>query len=176
MIENKTTFINPETFQVSHIYVSIPTSSEGEAESAEDRAKAQEIIDWVKIEARKKIIQEASALTAGRKFSSVAKEFSEDPETAEKGGDLGFIMKNQTLPEIATAMVKLKTGENSAIIESSIGFHIVQLTNKKPSRAVALDEVKPEILNHLLKFETEKLLQTYLSKLRKLSINLFANG
>ena len=166
---NTATFKKPETFRVNHIYVSIPVSGEGEPESAEDRIKAKEILDWVKKEAHKKISQAASALRAGKNFSSVAKEFSEDPETAKKGGDLGFIMKNQTLPEIATAMVKLKTGENSAIIESSIGFHIVQLTNKKPSRAVALDEVKPDILNHLLKFETEKLLQTYLSKLRKKS-------
>ena len=159
--------MEPETFQVSHIYVSVPASGEGKAESAEDRAKAQEIIDWVKKEAHKKINQAASALKAGRKFSSVAKEFSEDPETAEKGGDLGFIIKRQTLPEIANAMVKLKAGETSEVIESSIGFHIVQLNNKENSRAIALDKVKPEILNHLLKFETEKLLQSYLSKLRK---------
>ena len=78
-------------------------------------------------------------------------------------------MKGQTLPEIIAAIAKLKVGESSDVIESSIGFHIVQLTNKKASRAMALGEVKPEILNHLLKFETEKLLQSYLSKLRKKS-------
>ena len=167
--KNRATFMKPETFKVSHIYVSIPASSEGKAESPQDRAKAKEIIDWVKKEARKKIGQAASALKAGRKFSSVAKEFSEDPKTAEKGGDLGFIMKGQTLPEIIAAIAKLKVGESSDVIESSIGFHIVQLTNKKASRAMTLDEVKPEILNHLLKFETEKSLQSYLSKLRKKS-------
>ena len=167
--KNKATFMKPETFKVSHIYVSVPASSEGKAESAEGRVKAQEIISWVKNEARKKIAQAALALSAGRKFSSVATEFSEDPETAKKGGDLGFIMKGQTLPEIANAMVKLKPGETSNVIESSIGFHIVQLINKKPSHAIALDEVRSEILNHLLKFETEKLLQSHLSKLRKKS-------
>ena len=167
--KHKATFMKPETFQVSHIYVSIPASSEGKAESAEDRIKAQEIIDWVKKEAHKKIDQAARALKAGRKFASVAKEFSEDPKTAKKGGDLGFIKKGQTLPEITASIAKLKVGESSDVIESSIGFHIVQLTNKKASRAMTLDEVKPEILNHLLKFETEKLLQSYLSKLRKKS-------
>ena len=167
--KNKTTFIKPESFQVSHIYVSIPSSSEGKAESAGDRAKAKKIIDWVKQEARKKISQAASALKAGRQFSIVAKEFSEDPETAGKGGGLGYIMKGQTLPEIAGAMIKLKAGETSSIIESSIGFHIIRLNDKKASQALALEEVKPEILNHLLKFETEKLLKNYLSKLRKKS-------
>ncbi|MDP6476988.1 MAG: hypothetical protein QF502_03670, partial [Nitrospinaceae bacterium] len=54
-------------------------------------------------------------------------------------------------------------------IKSSIGYHIIKLTDKKASRPVALEEVKAEILNHLLKFETEKLLRVYLAKLRKTS-------
>ena len=78
-------------------------------------------------------------------------------------------MKNQTLPEISSTMVKLKVGETSSVIESSLGFHIIQLTEKKESHPIALDEVKPEILNHLLKLETEKQLKNYLSGLRKKS-------
>ncbi len=167
--KNKATFIKPETFKISHIYVSIPGPGDGEAESTEDRAKAKEIIDWVTNEARKKIDLASLALNEGKTFTSVAKEFSEDPKTSEKGGDLGFLMKNQTLPEIAGAMVKLKVGETSSVIESSLGFHIIKLTSKKKSQAIALDEVKPEILNHLLKLETEKKLKSYLSGLRKKS-------
>ena len=111
-------------------------------------------------------------IDAGENFASLANIYTDDPSNyvnpdSGKGGDLGFVMKGQTLPEIANAMVKLKAGETSEVIESSIGFHIVQLNNKENSRVIALDEVKPEILNHLLKFETEKLLQSYLSKLRK---------
>ncbi len=165
--KNQATFIKPKTFKVSHIYVSIPAPGDGEAESIEDRAKAKEIIDWVKNEARKKINQASLALKKGEPFTSVAKEFSEDPKTFDKGGDLGFMMKNQTLPEISSAMVKLKVGETSSVIESSLGFHIIQLTEKKESHVIALDEVKPEILNHLLKLETKKQLKNYLSDLRK---------
>jgi len=167
--KNQATFIKPETFKVSHIYVSIPAPGDGEAESIEDRAKAKEIIDWVKNEAKKKINQASLALKKGKPFPSVAKEFSEDPKTFDKGGDLGFMMKNQTLPEVSSAMVKLKVGEISSVIESSLGFHIIQLTGKKESHLIALDEVKPEILNHLLKLETEKQLKNYLSGLRKKS-------
>ena len=167
--KNKATFIKPETFKISHIYVSTPGPGDGDAELAEDRAKAKEIIDWVTNEARKKIDQASLALNEGKTFTSVAKEFSEDPKTSEEGGDLGFLMKNQTLPEIAGAMVKLKVGETSSVIESSLGFHIIKLKSKKESQAIALDEVKPEILNHLLKLETEKKLKSYLSGLRKKS-------
>ena len=167
--KNKTTFIKPETFKISHIYVSIPGPGDGDAKLVEDRAKAKEIIDWVTNEARKKIDQASLALNERKTFTNVAKEFSEDPKTSEEGGDLGFLMKNQTLPEIAGAMVKLKVGETSSVIESSLGFHIIKLTSKKESQALALVEVKPEILNHLLKLETEKKLKNYLSGLRKKS-------
>ena len=167
--KNKDTFIKPVTFKVSHIYVSIPASGDGEAESLEDRAKAKDILDWVKNEARKKINLASVALKSGKTFTGVAKEFSEDPKTFDKGGDLGFMMKNQTLPEISSAMEKLKLGEISTIIESSLGFHIIQLMEKKESHVIALDQVKPEILNHLLKLETEKQLKDYLSGLRKKS-------
>ena len=167
--KNKDTFIKPVTFKVSHIYVSIPASGDGEAESLEDRAKAKEILDWVKNEAQKKINLASLALKNGETFTGVAKEFSEDPKTFDKGGDLGFMMKNQTLPEIASAMEKLKLGEISDVIESSLGFHIIQLMEKKESHVIALDQVKPEILNHLLKLETEKQLKIYLSGLRKIS-------
>ena len=165
--KNKDTFIKPETFKISHIYVSIPAPGDGEADSPEGRAKAKEIIDWAINEARKKIDQALLALKNGEAFTSIAKEFSEDPKTFDKGGDLGFITKNQTLPEISSAMVKLKVGGISSIIESSLGFHIIELTGKKESHVIGLAEVKPEILNHLLKLETEKELKKYLSGLRK---------
>ncbi len=166
---NKGTFLKPETFKLRHIYVPTPSPSDGEIESAEDRSKAKDIIDWVKKEARKKIDRAASALNEGTSFKVVAKEFSEDSNTSEKGGDLGFIMKNQILPEVSRVMVKLNEGETSSVIESSLGFHIIQLTKKKGNQVVPFDEVKPEILNHLLKLETDKKLKNYLSGLRKKS-------
>jgi len=167
--KNRTTFKNPETFNISHIYVSIPGPSDGEIESAEDQTKAKEIIDWVKSEALKKIISASLALKTGKTFPSIAKEFSEDANTSQKGGNLGYINKGQALPEISNAMVKLNIGGTSSVIESSLGFHIIHLNNKKESHFIPLDEVKSEILNHLLKIETNKYLQNYLSDLRKIS-------
>jgi parvulin-like peptidyl-prolyl isomerase len=167
--QNTETFITPETFKISHIYVTIPAAGDGDADSPKDRAKAKEIIDWVISESRNKINQASLALKSGKSFASVAKDFSEDPKTAGKGGDLGFIMKNQTLPEISSSMLKLKLGEVSNVITSSLGFHIIQLNNKKESQILRLAEVKAEILNHLLKLETEIQLKKYLADIRKKS-------
>ena len=167
--QSKETFMKPETFKISHIYVTVPSADDGDADSPKDRAKAKEILDWVKSESRNKINQASLALKSGKPFASVAKDFSEDPKTAGTGGDLGFITKNQTLPEISSSMLKLKLGEFSNVITSSLGFHIIQLTNKKESQILPLVEVKAEILNHLLKLETEIQLKKYLSDIRKKS-------
>ena len=163
------TFMRPETFKISHIYVTIPAAGDGDADSPKDRVKAKEIIDWVINESRNKINQASLALKSGKSFASVAKDFSEDPKTADIGGDLGFIMKNQTLPQISSSMIKLKLGEVSNVITSSLGFHIIQLNNKKESQILRLSEVKAEILNHLLKLETEIQLKKYLADIRKQS-------
>jgi len=167
--QNSETFMKPESFKVSHIFVTIPAKGDGKADSPKDRAKAKDILDWVKHESRNKINQASLALKNGKSFESVAKVFSEDPMTASKGGDLGFIMKNQTLPEISKSMLKLKLGEVSNVITSSLGFHIIQLNNKKESHILPLEEVESEILNHLLKLETEIQLKKYLADIRKTS-------
>ena len=165
--KNKATFKNPKTFHISHIYVAIPRPSNEKIESPEDQTKATEIIDWVKKEARKKITAASLALKAGKTFSNIAKEFSEDADTSQKGGDLGYNRTGQILPEISSVMVKLNVGGTSGVIESSLGFHIIHLNNKKESHFLGLGEVKSEILNHLLKIETNKYLKNYLSDLRK---------
>ena len=167
--QSKDTFMRPETFKISHIYVTIPAAGDGDADSPKDRAKAKEILDWVINESRNKINQASLALKSGKSFASVAKDFSEDPKTAGKGGNLGFIMINQTLPEISSSMIKLKLGEVSNVIKTSLGFHIIQLNNKKESHKLPLVEVEVEILNHLLKLETEIQLKSYLSDIRKKS-------
>jgi parvulin-like peptidyl-prolyl isomerase len=165
--QNKDTFLEPESFKIRHIYVTTTGTSGEDIESKDDRAKAKEIIDWVNQQARKKINQAASTLKSGISFAIVAKEFSEDAKTSESGGDLGFIMKNQIHPEVSRVMEKLKVGEISNVIKSSLGFHIIQMAEKKDSQAIPFDNVKPDILNHLLKIETEKKLKNYLSDLRK---------
>ncbi|KMP11516.1 hypothetical protein UZ36_04275 [Candidatus Nitromaritima sp. SCGC AAA799-C22] len=167
--ENRESLIKPATFKISHIYVTVPSPDEGKAETAEDRNRAREIIDWVRSEARRKIEEAASRLRAGRKFAGVAKEYSEDAETADKGGDLGSVTKDQTLPEIANVLVKMKAGETSGVIESPFGFHIIRLNGKEASKPIPLEEVKSDILNHLLKTKTQEMVQDYLSKLRKKS-------
>ena len=62
-------------------------------------------------------------LNSGKDFAELAKERSTGPN-AEKGGDLGSIHKGDLLPELDSALRKLKAGEISDVIKSELGFHI----------------------------------------------------
>ncbi|MDO9231768.1 MAG: peptidylprolyl isomerase [bacterium] len=81
-------------------------------------------------EASKKINEAKNDLKNGLSFSDTAKKYSQG-ESAKNGGALGWFSANQMLPEVAGAIFNLEKGKQSDIIESSIGFHIVLLEDKK---------------------------------------------
>ncbi len=66
----------------------------------------------------------------GDKFSTLAVLYSEDPGSAVKGGELGFVGRNDLVPEFAAVAFKLKDGEVSRIVETEYGYHIIQLIER----------------------------------------------
>lgn len=73
---------------------------------------------------RKKILD-------GRSFASMAAIYSEDPGSASKGGELGFINRGEMVPEFEAAAFSLKGKDISDIIETTYGFHIIQLIERR---------------------------------------------
>lgn len=84
---------------------------------------------------KKKYKEKALALLdsvkAGKDFAELAKKYSDDPGSASQGGDLGFVKKGVFYPEFEEAAYKLSVGETSDVIESPIGFHIIQLIERR---------------------------------------------
>lgn len=103
----------PEKVKIAHIYRSPATSSESKEKT---RKFAQAILDSIK---------------SGADFAEMAKKYSEDPGSAQAGGDLGFVKKGVFYPEFEAAAFALKAGEISDVIESPVGFHIIQLLEKR---------------------------------------------
>lgn len=84
---------------------------------------------------KKKFYDKAAALLdsikTGKDFSELAKKYSDDPGSAAQGGDLGFVKKGVFYPEFEGAAFQLKVGELSGIVESPVGYHIIQMIERR---------------------------------------------
>jgi len=164
---NKSTFMKPKMYDVSHIFMgTMDTSSQGNVADPVAKKKAQRILDGINKQAHDKIAAIAGKIEKGESFTKLAREFSEDESTKEKGGDLGVLLPETTIPAIAEAMTKLAMGETSGIIQSSYGYHIIRLNKIIASRMASFEEVQPDILNLLMVRETQKLKEELLARLK----------
>ncbi len=93
------------------------------------------IIPPIREEEKQRVKRELNELRdqilAGSKFSLKARIYSEDPGSAEQGGELGFLRREDLVPEFAGAAFSLKEGEVSEVVETEYGFHIIQLIEKR---------------------------------------------
>jgi peptidyl-prolyl cis-trans isomerase SurA len=84
-----------------------------------------------KAEVRQRLLDLRSRIINGESFSALAVLYSEDPGTAPKGGELGFVTRGEVAKPYAEAAWSLKKGAVSKIVESEFGFHIIQLIDRK---------------------------------------------
>jgi peptidyl-prolyl cis-trans isomerase D len=101
-------------------------------------------------------------LKAGGNFAELAKKYSEDPGSKDKGGDLDWVVKGQTVPEFEKALFGLKPNEISGIVKTQYGFHIIQALEKQDAHLKTLDEVKAELTTELKKQAGQQQVQTAL--------------
>jgi peptidyl-prolyl cis-trans isomerase SurA len=84
-----------------------------------------------KAEARQKLLDIRSQILAGKSFNVLAIIYSEDVESAKKGGEIGFLTRGELEKPYADAAFTLSTGTVSKIVETKFGFHIIQLIDRK---------------------------------------------
>jgi peptidyl-prolyl cis-trans isomerase D len=130
--ENKASFGTKEERRASHILITAPTSmSSGDREKA--KAKAEQLLAEVK--------------KAPNTFADVARKNSQDPGSAEKGGDLDFVTRGAMVKPFEDAMFALKKGEISGIVETEFGYHIIQLADIKPAVVPPFEQVRTTLEN-----------------------------
>jgi peptidyl-prolyl cis-trans isomerase D len=88
----------------------------------------------------------------GGDFAALAKQYSEDT-TKDAGGDLGWIVRGQTVPEFEQAAFTLPVGSISDLVRTQYGFHIIHVIERQMARTQSFDEVKADIAAAL---QTEK--------------------
>lgn len=162
--ENITNFTKPVLYRVSHIHVAT-IKSVAKAQDKASQEKADRLTKMINKEAKEKIDSLLKKVQAGEGFADLAKRFSEDDATRDKGGLLGELHPGSTLPEISDVMVDLKEEETSGVIKSSFGYHIIKLDEIIPSTLIPFAETKTDIMNLLLKRETRKLFTSYVEDL-----------
>lgn len=122
--------------------------------------------------AREKLRADAEAirkrLTAGEPFERLSAQFSQGP-AADAGGDIGFIEKGMVLPEIEDAAFALPLNQISPVIETSAGFHILQVTDRRGAGLKDIESVRGEIREKLENEKMEKKYEEWLAELRKQS-------
>lgn len=131
--ENAAKFQGDEQRRASHILIGLGKGDAAAKEAA--RAQAQKILDEVK--------------SSPDKFAALAKQYSQDPGSAENGGDLGLFGRGMMVKPFEDAVFSMSPGAISGIVESEFGFHIIKLTEIQGS-AQTLDQVKPQIRAELL--------------------------
>jgi peptidyl-prolyl cis-trans isomerase D len=117
-------------------HILLMTVGKTDAEVAEIKKKAEDIL--------------AQTKKKGTNFEDLAKKYSEDPGSKAKGGDLGWIVQGQTVPEFEKAAFSLPKGDISDLIRTQYGFHIIKVLDRETAHTKPFDEVKDSIRTPLL--------------------------
>ncbi|HUS54511.1 MAG TPA: peptidylprolyl isomerase [Thermohalobaculum sp.] len=101
------------------------------------------------VEAEEKAAELKAQLDGGADFVALAAEHGTDG-TASKGGDLGWFVKSDMVPEFADAAFAMEPGTTSAPVQTPFGWHIIKLEERRDRPAPALDQVQNELLGEAM--------------------------
>jgi len=130
-----------EERRASHILLTVAPGASA-ADKAAVREKAAALLAQVK--------------AAPQTFAEIAKANSQDPGSADKGGDLDFFARGAMVKAFEDAAYALEKGAISELVESDFGFHIIQLTDIKVPPQRSFDEMRAEIESDLKKQQAQK--------------------
>ena len=129
----------PNRVHVEHIL--FMTVGKTDAEVEEIKKKAEDVLKQVK---------------KGEKFEDLAKKYSEDPGSKDKGGDLSWITQGQTVPEFEKTAFSLSPGQVSDLVKTQYGFHIIKVLEKETAHTKPFEEVKDSLRANFLPTQADK--------------------
>jgi len=153
--ENPARFEKPEMARASHILIGTKDPATGTDLSADQKKAKLKLAEDV----RKRAV-------AGEDFAKLAKEYSDDPGSKDKGGEYTF-PRGQMVPEFEAAAFSLGTNQISDIVTTQYGYHIIKLNEKIPAKKIELAEVSDDLKEGLKSQELQKQLPDYLEKAQK---------
>jgi peptidyl-prolyl cis-trans isomerase D len=135
-------FRTPERVQVRHIL--LKTTGKSPEEDAKILAKAEALLKQIK---------------AGGDFAELARKNSEDPGSATKGGELGWIVRGQTVKPFEDTAFSLKPKDISNVVKTEYGFHILQVLDHEQAHQSTFEEVKSQLADEFRKQRASQVMQ-----------------
>lgn len=124
----------PEERRASHILIVAPKDAPADEDKAA-RTRAEDVL--------------AQLQKSPADFARLAKQHSQDPGSAERGGDLDWFGRGMMVPPFEQAVYALKENQLSGLVRSDFGYHIIKLTGIRPEKVRPFDEVKAGIAAEL---------------------------
>jgi peptidyl-prolyl cis-trans isomerase SurA len=132
--------------KVNHILIKVPITR---ADTLQAKKFAQSV--------RLKIL-------AGADFDTLARLYSDDPETREQGGFLGQFLIKGLMPPFGPVVEKMHTGEVSEPVLSEHGFHLIKVLEKQEDKILSYEEMQEKIKNYLYQEQLANRLKDYLDR------------
>lgn len=106
-----------------------------------------------------------SKLKSGGDFAALAKQYSSDPGSKDKGGELGFFTQGAMVKEFSDAAFSMKPGQTSQPIHSAYGWHIIQVEEIKPAQVATVANSTQKIKDQILSSQEQTLFPSFMQKL-----------
>jgi len=105
-------------------------------------------------------------LHGGANFADLAKQYSTDPSTKDKGGELSYFGKAQMVPSFSNAAFSQKIGVIGPPVKSPFGYHIIQVEDRKPAQVATLANSATKIRQQLTQQQNQALMPEFLNSLK----------
>jgi peptidyl-prolyl cis-trans isomerase C len=123
-----------------------------------DEVRARHIL----LEDKASAIAALDSLKSEESFASLARSISLDKASRDKGGDLGYVTRDMPPPDLADVIFRTAKGERTEVFETEMGWHILEVLDRRPARKQSLETLRPNIV----KFLTFEAIDSLIAELR----------
>jgi foldase protein PrsA len=149
---NADRYASPAKFSARHILVNL--------KPAGGKARTEE-------EAKERLAKIQAELKAGKKLEDLAKEYSDDPGSKDRGGLYTDITYGRFAKEFEEAVQKQEIGQVGEPVKTQFGFHIIEVTSRTPKTPAEFDKVKETVKSQCINERRARMLKDYVEQARQ---------